>query len=253
MITSIFHTGSGLGNQLHSYVMARVLALDKGTEFGMIFPENFKGKDFLKLDMGVQVKGLLHEYNEKKVCNEQGHDIRDYDWSGVLNIKDLTLIDGYWQGEKYYEHHLDKIREWLRTESLELPDDLCIIGFRGGEYVGVKDLFLPQEYWDKAIAEMRKINPNMKFQVETDDPETANKFFPDFYILHDIALNWMHVRKAKHLIIANSSFYILPALLNESVDKVIAPKYWAGYNKGYWQLKQNQYKKFTYIHHNENI
>jgi hypothetical protein len=250
MIAGILHSGSGTGNQLHRYVMARVLALDKGTDFGMIYPHQFKGSSFMNLDMGKEVPDYgNNHFFEKKEVNEFGDDIRDYDWSGINSIKDNTIIDGEFQGEKYYEHHLDKIDEWLKVEPLDMPDDLCIIGFRGGEYVGVPGLFLPQDYWDKAIEIMKLKYRNIRFEVHTDDPETASVFFPDLTCIHDIGLNWRSVRYAKHLIIANSSFYILPALLNKGVREVIAPKYHAGYNKGFWQLRQNYYKKFHYIHH----
>lgn len=251
MISGIFHQGSGLGNQLHRYVAARVLALDNMAYFGMISPEDFKGESFMDLNMGVPVRNLLHEFHEEKVVNEHGHDVRPYD-PKIRDVVDFTLIDGEFQDPRYFIHRLDEIRDMLKVEQLEMPDDLCVIGFRGGEYVGVRDLFLPQEYWDRAIAMMREIDPDMRFEVHTDDPDTARSFFPDFECVHDIGLNWRSVRYAKHLIIANSSFYIFPALLNENVDKVIAPLYWAGYNKGYWQLPQNNYEKFTYVHH-ENI
>lgn len=249
MIAGIFHEGSGLGNQLHRYVMTRVLALDKGFEFGMVNPRNFKGASFLNLDMGKTVF-LDREYalfNEKKVVNKDDNDIRPYDWDGINHVKDNTIIDGEFQGEKYYEHHLSEIKDWLRTTIRFMPKDLCVIGFRGGEYRGVRDLFLPKRYWDDAIMKMKKINPNMKFEVHTDDVETAEMFFPSFECMHDMELNWQSVRYAEYLIIANSSFYILPSLLNENVKKIIAPKYWAGHNKGYWQLEQNKYKKFSYI------
>lgn len=244
MLASIFHQGSGLGNQLHRYVMTRVLALDKGFEFGMIFPENFKGT-FMKLDMGTPVQGLCNEFNEEKV-DMLGVDVRPYDWR-IEDIQDFTFIDGEFQGEEYFEHRLTEIREWLKVEPLDTPDDLCVIGFRGGEYVGVKDLFLPQEYWNKAIQIMRDKYPGIRFEVHTDDIETAKKFFPEFICIHDMSLNWRSIRFAKHLVIANSSFFILPSLLNADVKEIIAPKYWAGYNKGFWQLEQNVYKKFTYI------
>lgn len=245
MIASIFHSGSGLGNQLHRYVIARVTAIDKGYEFGMIYPENFKGSSFMSLDMGVPVKELLYEFNEEKVVNKDGHDVRPYDYR-VGDVEDFTLIDGEFQGETYYEHRLDEVRDWLKTEPLELPEDVCIINFRGGEYVGVRDLFLPQEYWDKAVEKMRTINPNMRFIVVTDDVDTAGQFFPDFMVRHNLSEDWRSIRYAKYLILSNSSFAILPALLGNT-KKIIAPKYWAGYNKGYWQLPQNNYKKFTYI------
>lgn len=249
MIAGIFHQGSGLGNQLHRYVMTRVLALDKGTEFGMIYPENFKGHSFLKLDMGVPVKGLLYGYNEKKEVNEHGNDVRDYDWEGISEVKDFTLIDGEFQGEKYYEHHLDKIQHWLQTPKMNMPENTCIMAFRGGEYVGVPGLFLPLSYWVDAMVEIRKINPDVVFRVVTDDVETAKTFFTglDVYVGHEISEDWIAIRNAPYLILSNSSFGILPALLNNNVKKIIAPEFWAGHNKGYWQLKQNQYKRFTYI------
>ena len=59
--------------------------------------------------------------------------------------------------------------------------------------------------------------------------------------------NGVTVNVVKHLIIANSSFAILPALLNENVKEVITPRYWARPNTKVWALPQNYYKQFTYI------
>lgn len=237
MIACIFHEGSGLGNQLHRYIAIRCLALDKGYEFGVINPDNFKGKSFINLDYGVPVHDLLHEFIEQKIINDHNCDVREYD-SSVLKVKDFTLLDGEFQDEKYFIHHLDEIREWLKVEPIEPKN---VINFRGGEYVGVKDLFLPKEYWNLSVDD--------SYEVHTDDPETARRFFPNLKIVSDIEINWRSIRYAENLILSNSSFAILPALLNETVDKVIAPKYWAGYNKVYWQLPQNNYSKFIYKHH----
>lgn len=262
MIASIFHTGSGIGNQLHRYVMCRVLAFDKGFDFGMMYPENFKGKTFINIDMGVKVEGgsispdstptslprqITAYMREKAVYADRGGDkvdIRPYDWD-MTKVSDNTLIDGEFQGERYYQHRLGEIREWLKVELLKVPEDVCIINFRGGEYVGVEDLFLPWEYWDEAI-DMMIAKGITKFEVHTDDTETAHRFFPDFTCIHDVGLNWRSIRYAKNLIISNSSFAILPALLGEA-ETIISPKFWAGRNKGYQQLEQNIYKRFTPI------
>ena len=248
MIAGIFYKGSGLGNQLARYVMVRTIAADKGYEFGMVFPQDFKGSSFMNLDMGVPVKGLLYEFDEARELNQFGQDVRDYD-PKVKDIKDFTLVDGEFQGEKYYQHRLNDIREWLKLTKPNIYKDprTCVINFRGGEYVGVRDLFLPKEYWDRAIAEMRKIEPDMKFEVHTDDAETARKFFPDFPIIQDMYQNWVAVNSATYLILSNSSFAILPALLNRYQKKIIAPRFWAGYNKGYWQQKQCRYERFAYL------
>lgn len=254
MIAGYFHEGSGLGNQLHRYVATRVLAEDKGYKWGMIAdgfdtPDGFKGNSFMKGDFwgDLPIISKMNFWNEKKVV-ENGVDIRSYD-PEINFVEDNTIIDGEFQDPRYFEHRLDEIREWLKVDKLFMHDDVCVIGFRGGEYTLFPDLFLKKDYWDKAIAMMLDINPEMQFEVHTDDPATAKEFFPGFPVIHNVGFNWRSVRYAKYLIIANSSFYILPSLLNEDVKKIIAPKGWARHNwkDGGWYLPQNYYKQFTYI------
>lgn len=235
MIKGIFHSGSGLGNMLHRYVATRCLALEKGEDFGMVAPELFKGKLFMNLDMGKADSEYDIEYPAGKVVpkNTEG------------------VIDGEFQNEEVWEKHIDQVREWLKVEPPEMIDNHCVINFRGGEYVGIQDLFLPLDYWELAIKKMKEINPDMQFEVHTDDPVTAEYFFPDFPIYSDIAYNWTAIRYAKYLILSNSSFAILPAHLNENVKKIIAPKYWARYNTKEWINPDNNYKQFEYIHHED--
>ncbi|GAH68596.1 unnamed protein product, partial [marine sediment metagenome] len=57
MIVTELYNGQGLGNQLWSYVVTRVIALDRGFDFGIMNPEKFKGKDFMSLDFGKEVIG----------------------------------------------------------------------------------------------------------------------------------------------------------------------------------------------------
>jgi len=126
-----------------------------------------------------------------------------------------------------------------------MPDDVCVIGFRGGEFAVYPDLFLEPEYWDEAITKMKETNPNMKFEVHTDDPVLAQQCFPEFKVIHDIGINWRSMRYAKYAIIANSSFFILPRWLNKGLT--IAPRYWGRHNTKVWSLPQNYYKRFKYI------
>jgi len=245
MICGHIHSGSGVGNQLFRYITTRVVALDKGLDFGFYGVENSKVGSFLNLDYGKQPEGITKQFQEKKVV-ENGVDIRGYD-PEINFVEDNTSIDGEFQDEKYWGHRLGEIGEWLKTEYVDIPSDVCIINFRGGEYVGVKDLFLPMEYWYTAIEIMQKEKLDMKFEVHTDDVETARKFFPTMKIIHDVSLNWRSIRYAEYLILSNSSFGILPALLNPFAEKIIAPRYWARRNTGVWALPQNYYSKFFYI------
>ena len=257
MISGIFHSGSGLGNQLFRYIATRVLALDKGYDFSMVAPELFKGKDFMDLDMGNQKYPTMYVTGQpsgqvmpSNVDIPQWFENTKYYNPDFNFIEDNTIIDGNFEDERYFGHRLDEIDKWLKVEPVDIPDDLCIIGFRGGEYKGVPELFLPKEYWEKAMAEMLKINPKMRFEVRTDDPETAKEFFPDAHVFHEIGMDWRSMRYAKHAIIANSSFFILPRLLNGGVT--IAPRWWNRYNTKQWDYPQSFYKSFTYIHHEKN-
>lgn len=249
MIVGIFHQGSGLGNQLHRYIATRVRAADLGVDWGMKYnPDGsgkeggFKGQSFM--DIGNWEKWTFDkQWYEKKVV-ENGIDIRSYDPEFNF-IQDNTIIDGEFQDERYWMHREKEVDEWLRVEPLEMPDGICVIGFRGGEYTLYPDLFLTQDYWQEGIKKMKEINPNMRFEVHTDDPETALKFFPEYPIIHDIGLNWRSMRFAKYALIANSSFFILPRWLRDGVT--IAPHWWARHNTCVWALPSNYYSRFLYI------
>lgn len=251
MIVGIFHQGSGLGNQLHRYVATRVKAADLSVDYFMMYnPDGsgkevgFKGGFFINQpDWAVTTNRLMPLWNEKKVV-ENGVDIRSFDPEFNF-IEDNTVIDGEFQDERYWEHREEEVDEWLSVEPLEMPRDLCVIGFRGGEFSLYPDLFLTTEYWDEAIAKMRELNPKMRFEVHTDDPVLAQQFFPDFKVIQDIGLNWRSMRYADHAIIANSSFFILPRWLNDGVT--IAPRYWGRRNTKVWSLPQNYYKRFIYL------
>lgn len=262
MIAGIFHKGSGLGNQLFRYIATRVAAEERGVSFGMVNLEGFKGASFMQIDMGKPVPGTFHVeqgsgkvvpidhgmtiFSEKKV-EENGVDIRSYD-PDFNFIKDNTLIDGEFQDIQYFQNYEKYLDEWLGVRHLGMPNDLCIIGFRGGEFAAIPDLFLPKEYYETAIARMKAINPDMKFVAVTDDPVTARAMLPaEVGITHEISLDWRMIRYARYLILANSSFYILPALLNEYAVEIIAPYGWARRNTGTWATRQNYYSKFLYV------
>ncbi len=251
MIYSFVHPGSGLGNQLFRIVAGKVLALDRGFEYSAIGRENFKGKSFMDLDMGEEnnmqfttLNGsgkIVADVNDDKLWEEK----TNYYNPEFNFVGDETIIDGEFQSIQYFGHRLLSIDHWLKVEPIDIPDDVCVIGFRGGEFALFPELFLGEEYWLKAVIEMKKINPHMKFEVHTDDPKTAETFFPGAKIIHDIGINWRSMRYAKYAIIANSSFYILPRLLSGGFT--IAPRYWARRNIKEWSRPDNYYPQFNYI------
>jgi len=263
MIIGLQHPGSGCGDQLFCYLAARTTAERLGVPFGTV--GKFKGESFIKRDEGIDVP-LSYTVEEPagKIVVQGNLPVfettRNYYDPEFNFIEDNTIVDGCTlQDERYFD--LSKVREWLQTEPLEMPEDVCVINFRGGEFAGIRDLFLPISYWYEAIEKMLNENSKMKFEVHTDDPYNASQFFPEYKIIHDVSINWRAVRYAKYAIIANSAFGIIPRLLrqtfgpelpSEDWDKgypiTIAPRRWARRNvDSEWQLPQNYYKKFTYI------
>ncbi len=248
MITGLFHEGSGLGDQLHRYITVRTFAESKGWEYQMI--GKFKGHFFQPPKIGTLEEGsqvLL--WNEKEVRDANGNDIRSYD-PNINFIEDNTVIDGCFEDNKYWGHNLTNINEWLRVEPIQIPDDVCVIGFRGGEYATQPDLFLPLSYFLYSIGKMKEINPDMKFEVHTDDKELAQKLFPEYPIIQDMELNWRSMRYAKHAIIANSAFYIMPRQLQHHVNPesvTYAPRFWARRNTRVWSRPACFYPQFMYV------
>lgn len=273
MVSGIFHEGSGLGDQLFRYITMRTLAEEKGINWGIKNYESFKGKEFFK-NFAYASDGLLaeipevlvgyKEWNEKEIRDAEGNDIRSYD-PEINFIEDNTIIDGSFEDYKYWGHNLENINKWLAVKPLDVPDDLCVIGFRGGEYASNPDLFLTPEYYEEATETML-LNAVKDFEIHTDDPVLAKKYVPiplvarsmnvidNQPISHskhsNMAFNWRSTRYAKYAIIPNSAFFIIPRLLKHFEDPeaiTIAPRWWARRNtKGPWRPAA-YYKQFQYI------
>lgn len=286
MICGQFHSGSGLGDQLFRYITVRTLAEEKGYEWVMATPQHFKGAGFMKISygtttlLGPSVKDFTSPrsyWNEKDVRDPYGNDIRSYD-PEINFVEDYTIIDGSFEDSKYWGHNLENINKWLAVEPLDVPNDVCIIGFRGGEYATQPDLFLPTSYYEQAVIQMHKINPKMRFEVHTDDPQIAELMLTPIFgtnpdkityvenkaISHskhsNMGFNWRSARYAKYAIIPNSAFFILPRLLSHDQGPpgycvTIAPRGWSRRNlaKGnqaghfLWARPACYYKQFTYI------
>jgi len=265
MIATSFYKGQGLGNQLWVYAVTRSIAHQNGYEFGIAQPELFKGRKFLNIDYGQDLrlsklkgpnlkapKGFMYYYKERQIFHSEfGCDITVFD-SNLANICDNTFIDGYMQNEKYIFPVKNDLLKWFSVADNFFNG--CTISLRGGEYRNVKNLFLPRTYYTDAIKLMLVIQPTMKFRVVTDDISLAKEYFPDFPIISSggvkiyggrwyrspnslkIGRDFSSIQNSRYLILSNSSFSWWGAWTNQNVEMVIAPKYWAEFNRsnGYW-------------------
>lgn len=272
MIGTQILQGQGLGNRLFCYVTARSIAEQKKTSFGVpgkeILLKGLTGNNsepFLDLWMGEEAKpeDFTRVYEEKEeriytgACRhdlEHGCYVAGED-RGVFNVEDGTLLMGNLQAESYFAPNREQLKEWLKVkpefDSYEYTrDNLCVLNLRGGEYASEPALFLRKKYWTDAMAQMKKIRSDMEFMIVTDDVTMAHKLLPGIPAYHfPVHGDYVTVKNARYLIISNSSFACFPAFTSETVQKVIAPKYWARHNvsNGYWASEQNIYTGFEYL------
>lgn len=270
MIATEFYHGQGFGNQLACYVTTRVIAEDKGYDFGFMGLENLgdrrfngNGLYFMDLDLGKPVQGIVNRYVEKELrlrANFSYHDstigcdIRGID-QDLINVPDNTKIDGVMQGEGYFKHRKKDLREWLKVKpEFEVydfsSDDICVLNYRDYSGPDCQAMYLTRDYWAKAIYHMLNINPDFTFVVITENPTEAKNVLPelaDNTFHFDVGRDYSIIKNAKYLILSNSSFAIWPAVTGDP-KMVIAPKYWGRHNvsDGFWTCGYNLYEDWFY-------
>ncbi len=271
MIGTELLKGQGLGNQLFCYVTTRCIAMDNGFSFSILGSETVAnnmhsdcGMYFMDLDFGVpSVKEDYQRiYNEKEdriFLGNSRHDLTHGCYvTGVdeklLHPEDGTLLYGNMQAESYYHSHKEEICRWLKVKEeydcKEYSDDnLCILHLRCSDYLDSPELYLRKKYWVDGMKNMKKINPDMKFMIITNDVKEASRILPGIPAYNfDLAKDYTIIKNAKYLLLSNSSFAYFPAFTSTTVKYILAPKYWARHNvsNGYWASEQNIYKGWHY-------
>ena len=297
IVTELYH-GQGFGNQLFCYVAARLLAHRKDYEFGIQSPHKYKAPSLIDLDMGNTViggsgreggppdslpDGIKYYYKEyEHGCS---HHLKDDSRRLALTDKnyfslpDNTKLEGYFQSEGYFHDSMELVREWFKyNPEMDHDDtnvkDLCIINFRGGDFIGNPGCYPPESYWRNAIDNVLQMNPKMKFIIVTDDINTAKTMLPEYDAYHQGLLPWEMVRKAgvrtsrmggwdyialnkcRNIICSTSTFACFPLWLNQNLEICIAPKYWHDHNRsnGWWCNGASIYSYVThYMDRNGNL
>jgi hypothetical protein len=263
--------GQGLGNQLFCYVTIRCIAMRNNCDYSILGAETLAnnihsqcGLYFMDLELGVPTKKedfkeIYNECEDRLYVANSKHDIEHGAYvtgtdETLLNMNRTVLAYGNMQAEDYYLPYKKNICDWLRVKPEYdcydyCKDDLCIIHLRCTDYMDSPELFLNRKYWINGMKNMRKINPNMRFMIITNDVKEAQKLLPGVKAYNfDLAKDYSIIKNAKYLLLANSSFTYFPAFTSTTVKKIIAPKYWARHNvsDGYWASEQNIYDGFTY-------
>lgn len=263
--------GQGLGNQLFCYITTRCIAMRNNCDYSILGSETMAnnihsqcGLYFMDLDYGVSMRkedfdNVYYEKEDRLYVANSKHDIEHGAYiTGVdekmLNMQETVLMYGNMQAEAYYLPYKEEIKKWLTVkpeyECFDYSqDDLCIIHLRCTDYMDSPELFLQKKYWINGMKNMRKINPKMRFMIITNDVKEAEKLIPSVKAYNfDLAKDYSIIKNAKYLLLANSSFTYFPAFTSDTVNTIIAPKYWARHNvsDGYWASEQNIYEGWLY-------
>lgn len=272
MIGTELLKGQGLGNQLFCYITTRCIALDRGEDFSILGGDTLAnnihsncGLYFMDLNLGVESKkedfvGTYYEHEDRIFTGKSSHDMQHGAYvtgtdRGMWTTDSNMLLFGNMQSEDYFIKYKNEIKDWLRVkpeyDCYEYSkDNLCVMHLRCTDYMGCPELFLEKSYWLKGMKQMRKIRPDMEFLIVTNDVSEANKFLPGVpAVSNDLAKDYSIIKNAKYLLLSNSSFTYFPALCSETVEYILAPKYWARHNvsNGYWASEQNIYAGWHYM------
>jgi|LakMenEpi03Aug12_release.lakeMendotaPanAssembly.Ray.scaffolds.fasta_scaffold01911_19 hypothetical protein len=256
MIYINFKKGQGLGNQLWLYATGTSLAKKINKGLIILNYENFIGKSFIKLKyFKSNKKKFEHIFYERFYYDHNIKFINHFFDERILNIQKNTLIDGYFQDERYFFNKIVNLKNYItfinqkKLDQIILDNKTCVLNIRGGEYKRHKDFILPKNYWLNSMRLIRKKGIK-KFIIVTDDENYCKRFLPGYQIIsNSIEDCFMYLYKAKNIVVSNSSFSYFPILLQDTLPFVIAPSYWARHTSGFkrWASVSNYYPNWNWI------
>ena len=236
MIKTNFLNGQGLGNQLWAYAAVRGIAKKLGMPYSVGEKKYFKGDTFLEIslsDSSDKDFDPFYIFKEQQFFDQElQYFATDYD-TRVEKLQENTLIQGYFQSEKYLYEFNESLSDWIplsdaMKEYSQQFSETCILNIRGGEYKRHKSLILPKSYWEDGMLNVQKKTSLDKFLIVTDDPSYAKALFPNMSILNGgVAECYAALYGANSLIVSNSSFSYFPIKTRKDFPLVIAPYQWS--------------------------
>ena len=213
------------------------------------FAFRYRGKGSRILRKLVDHINTKYMMSKRKYCvtEERFKDwkstIPDSEWSNIL------YFDGYWQDVSYYEQYInelkkdfqfikidDKKNQFLMKE-IETTESVSV-HIRRGDYVGEILDILDTKYYSDIIKNIQQENPHSWFYFFSNDAEYVKKEYAwlkeKTIVEHNCGLESFRdmqlMSACKKNIIANSTFSIWAALLNDNpYKKVYYPShYYAG-------------------------
>lgn len=261
MIFIEFKEGQGLGNQLWLYFAALSISIRLKTQVKIINYNKFVGKNFIKLKQSrKRRKDYKYSFREHYYYDPRINHVSHFFDQRFSDIKKNTYLAGYFQDERYFLGQKINFQKYCKIinsnfNQIELDKKTCVLNIRGGEYKRHKNFILPKNYWTNAIELMKKKGVE-KFIIVTDDKRYCENLFPNYEIISgSIKECFLHLMKAKNIIVSNSTFSYFPIKFQKKNPYVIGPAYWGRYNdkKKIWASPSNFYYNWNWINDNGKI
>jgi len=231
----------GLGNQMFTIAAAYSKSLDLNTDFAINYDLQHTG--------GQGQPPINHKHDFFKKINHTtetpSYVFRELDWSysPIPNNIDM-IIEGYFQSEKHFEKHSDKIKDlWNFSDDIKtkinnafkkIPKKIIGMHVRLGDYIHYKDTHLvcTRDYY---VNSLKQYNLDDYIVIVcTDDEASYRKYINiDNVIisnskseLEDLYL----LSQCDAVIMSNSTFSWWGAYLGKVKDKICAPSKWFNFS-----------------------
>jgi hypothetical protein len=252
----------GLGNQMFQYAAARALSLRLRTEL-LLDISWFKHNSKTAISPRSYELGVFtveaKKYDGQSVISKlfiKKHTVFQEKYfqynSDILEVSENTLLEGYWQSEKYFEDKAGEIRKDFTFNSkptsqnysllreIQMNKNSISLHVRRGDYVSDKKTnqvhgLAGIDYYSRALDLISEKIREPHYYIFSDDPgwckNNLNLKSPATFIEHNVGTSSFEdmrlMSACYHNIIANSSFSWWGAWLNANQTKtVIAPKDW---------------------------
>ena len=260
----------GLGNQMFQYAYGRAVSLHQNIPLTLdiSFYERSSNRAFelsvFNINASIKKTSFLSTLSDKFKTQKIVTEPRLFS-ENVFDIPDHTILEGFWQSEKYFKPIADTIHKEFTLKNgfgeqaslwkNEIESRNAIsVHIRRGDYLQAKHVNLhgvmPVEYHIKGMEILAEKVAEPVFFVFSDDIEWCKKnlnsvhqmeFIPETGISAPESILLMSA--CKHHLIANSSFSWWGAWLNPNADKtIVAPKHWfVDSNKGPQEIIPNNW------------
>jgi hypothetical protein len=225
----------GLGNQLFQWAATKALSIKHNTDYAFDF--SYFNSNQWNLELNKFKKIILKKHNESISLNIVTDDFY------FKKIENNSILDGYWQSEKYFNeiNHLiredlkieNNIKEYIVNKYSVLNENTVSLHVRRGDYVNIQNFHPLQtiNYYKNAYDTINENSINVL--ILSDDVNWCKKnikFNNASYIENETNIVDLYIMSlCKHNIIANSSFSWWGAWLNKNKNKkIVCPINWFG-------------------------